>query len=532
MDEKELKDSERLFQKIKVEELKGRIKNNLSGFLRVVLVGLLVLLQFAILIILPFILRTYSIYFYLTLEILSIIVILSLVNDNRSPSYKISWVCIALALPISGHIMYWLWGKPDSKKKIEVSISGIMSHGFSFVEHNQALLEEFKKKYPTKYRMTKYMSSENFPLFKNNKIEYYPMGEDVFDVIFMELEKARHFILIDFFIVAEGAIWDKLHEILLKKIKEGIEVKFLYDDFGAMIRTDKHFKRDLEAEGFEVCVFNPIHKYTDKLYMNYRSHQKILVIDGNIGFTGGFNLADEYANLVDRFGIWKDNAIRLEGEAVWGLTITFLQMWEVCLGMVQIDFNQYRPTGTFPENQVYCQVISDGPANNPNNPIESIYKQMIQYAGEYLYITTPYLIIEDDMQDALISAVKSGVDVRIITPFIPDKKNVKLLTEYNYGYLLKNGVRIYEYTPGFIHAKTIINEECGIVGTINMDYRSFYLHYENGVWMADKKIIETIKADLVKTMEICHEVTFQEWKNRPFTRKLCQMVLNLFSTLM
>lgn len=532
MMETEPRDSEKFFQHIKVDELKGRIKNNLSGFLRVVLVGLLVLLQFAILIVLPFFLNSYTIYFYLTLEILSIIVILSLVNDNRSPSYKISWICIALALPISGHIMYWLWGKPGSKKKIEKNIVEIMQHGFSYMKSDEVLLKGFGRKYPTKYRLVKYGESERFQLFKNNEIVYYPMGEDVFDAIFEELKTAKHFILIDFFIVAEGAIWDKMHEILRHKIKEGVEVKFLYDDFGATIRTHKNFRRDLEAEGFEVCVFNPIHKYTEKLYMNYRSHQKILVIDGNIGFSGGFNLADEYANIVPRFGVWKDNAVRVKGDAVWGLTITFFQMWEVCMDGVRSDINKYRPTKKFPQNEVYCQIISDGPANNPRNPIASIYKQMVEYSTDYLYITTPYLIIEADMQDALISAVKSGVDVRIITPNIPDKKNVKLLTNYNYGYLLQNGVRIYEYTPGFIHAKTIINEECGIVGTINMDYRSFYLHYENGVWMADKEIINTIKADLKKTMAESHEISYEEWKKRPWTMKFSQMVLNLFSTLM
>ena len=252
----------------------------------------------------------------------------------------------------------------------------------------------------------------------------------------------------------------------------------MYDDFGAMLRTNRHFKRNLESEGFEVRVFNPIHKYTDKLYMNYRSHQKIIVIDGNVGFTGGMNLADEYVNIVERFGVWKDNGVRVEGDAVWGLTVTFLQMWEVCSENEKVDYAQFRPSKKFEENNVFCQVIADGPANNPKNPMENIYKQIIYYAKKKLYITTPYLIIDDDMREALISAASSGVDVRIITPYVPDKKNVKLLTNYNYGRLLKGGVRIFEYLPGFIHAKTIVAEDNGIVGTVNMDYRSFHLHYE------------------------------------------------------
>jgi len=184
------------------------------------------------------------------------------------------------------------------------------------------------------------------------------------------------------------------------------------------------------------------------------------------------------------------------------------------------------------QNDVYCQVFADGPANNPRNPAESIYKQMIYYAKKVLYITTPYLIIEEDMRDALTTAANSGIDVRIITPFIPDKKNVKILTTYNYGSLLREGVRIYEYTPGFIHAKTIICEDSGIVGTINMDYRSFHLHYECGVWICDKAIINTIREDLIKTMAQSHEVTYEEWKNRPFLHKVSEKFLNLFSTLL
>lgn len=514
------------------EELTGRIKNNLSGFLSVCLVGLLVLFQIGIIILLPFILRNFTVYFYFILEIFSIGLILSLVNDNRSPSYKISWICIALALPISGHIMYLIWGGQDSTKRLDDNIRQIMKHGALFLEHNQTLEEEFYREKPKEVRLSKFMSTNNFPLYANNEITYYPMGEDAFEVIFKELEKAQKFILINFFIVAEGAIWDKLHEILVKKVKQGIEVKFMYDDFGAMIRTDKHFRRRLEQEGIEVQIFNPIHKYTDKLYMNYRSHQKIIVIDGNVGFTGGFNIADEYANLIERFGVWKDNGIRLEGDAVWGLTVTFFQMWEVCAGKVEVVYERYRPTKEFPENEVYCHVISDGPACNSENAIENIYQQMIQYSEEYLYITTPYLIIEDDMKRALVTAVQSGVDVRIITPYIPDKKNVKLLTDYNYGYLLKYGVRIFEYKPGFIHAKTILNEKSAIVGTINMDYRSFYLHYENGVWISDKDTVSTIRQDVEATLAQCEEIFYEDWLRRPLKKKLAQAILNIFSTLM
>ena len=521
----------RILSKDLREEVSGTIKSYLSGFFRAFIVGILVLIQFGMIIYLSFKLREYTIYIYSIIEVLSMIIVIGLINDNRNSSYKISWICIIAVLPITGHIMFMLWGN-QRRRKIDKRVLSIMQRGAQFYEYNQDILESFEQKYATKSRMAKYLEGNQFPLFKNNEITYYPMGENTFDAIFEEVEKAHRFILINFFIVGEGVLWERLHDLLLKKVKEGVEVLFLYDDFGAMFRTSNHFKKNLEHEGIKVRVFNPIHKYTDKLYMNYRSHQKIIVIDGNIGFTGGMNLADEYVNYVRRFGKWKDNAVKVEGDAVWGLTVTFLQMWEVASNGEQMDYECYRPTKEFKQNDVYCHVVSDGPANNPRNPVENIYKQLIYYAKKVLYITTPYLIIEDDMRDALIIAVKSGVDVRIITPFIPDKKHVKLLTNYHYGALLEAGVRIFEYTPGFIHAKTIINEETGIIGTINMDYRSFHLHYECGLWMCNDEIIHTIKEDLLDTMDQCHEVTLDEWKNRPFSVKMNQMILNLFKTMM
>lgn len=510
---------------------KGMVKSYLSGFFRVALVAALVLLQFGVIVWLSLWLSTYTVYIYSIIEVASIILIIGLVNGSKSQSYKISWICIILILPITGHIMYALWGNSDIKNKMEEKTLYKLKHGNTFLEYDEKAVEEFAKRYPTKSRMVRFMESQHFPLFQNNNITYYPMGENTFEAIFADIKEAKKFIFINFFIVGEGVLWDKMHEILKQKMKEGVEVYFMYDDFGATLRTSKNFKRSLEEEGIQVRVFNPIHQYTEKLYMNYRSHQKIIVIDGNVGYTGGMNLADEYVNLVERFGTWKDNAVRVEGDAVWGLSVVFLQMWEVCSNGPLMDYNPFKPTKTFPQNDTYCQIISDGPANNPNNPIESVYKQVIYYAKKYLYVTTPYLVIEEDMQEALISAVKSGIDVRIITPYIPDKKMVKLLTNYNYGKLLEAGVRIFEYLPGFIHAKTIINEDCGIVGTINMDYRSFYLHYECGVFMCKREVIDMIKEDLLQTMAISKEVTYEEWKARPWHTKMAQRVLNLFATL-
>lgn len=515
-----------------LRELQGRIQNNFSGFLRVMVTALMVLGQVLIILLLPFRLGTGTAMWYFLLEVCSVVGIVTLINRNQSPSYRMAWISIVMLLPISGFFMYYLWGRSGGrKKKLDTHIMRQVSYGRKFLVQDEEIWEEYIEHNPVSGRMVKFMSSEGFTLTSGNEVEFFPMGEDAFESIFRELEKAEYFILIDFFIVAEGAIWDKIHQILKKKVSEGVEVKFLYDDFGAAIRTRKYFRQILEHEGFEVRVFNPIHKYTGKLYMNYRSHQKIMVIDGRVGYTGGFNLADEYANLVERFGVWKDSGVKLQGEAVWGLTVVFLQMWEACgRDRNHIDYLKYKvPVRT--QGDTWCQVISDGPANNPNNPIESLYNQMITYSDQYLYITTPYLVIEDYMKQSLIEAARRGVDVRIITPHIPDKKQVKLLTNYNYGSLLRGGVRIYEYTPGFIHAKQILTENAAIVGTINMDYRSFYLHYENGVWMSGGKIQKEIYNDFADTFSVSREITYQEWLNRPLRWKMIQPVLNLFSTL-
>lgn len=518
-------------KKGRLKKLKGRMQSSLSGFFRACTVGALVLLQFAIIILIPFLFREFATQFYILIEISGMIGILALTNDSRNFSYKFSWLCVILIFPISGLIMFNLWGKVGKKNKLNKAIAEQMKRADMRLVQDKKISEEFAEKHPVSSRMSKYMTAQGAPLFKNNTAEYYAFGEDAFEDLFIDLENAKKFILMEFFIVAEGAIWDQIHEILLRKIKEGVEVKFLYDDFGALFRTGKNFASDLRAEGFEVEIFNPIHKYASKLYMNFRDHQKIVVIDGNIGYTGGFNLADEYANLIERFGVWKDAGIRVKGDAVWGLTVAFLEMWSVCTPNQNIYLEKYRPTEKFPETDMYCHVLRDGPALGTKSFVGSIYKQMVNYAGKIMYIMTPYLILEETLIQSLIEAKSRGVDVRIVTPSIPDKKHVKWLTEYNYGELLKHGIRIYEYSPGFIHSKVVMAEHCAVVGTINLDYRSFYLHYENGVWVYNAEFLKNIMKDFTDTFEVSREITYEEWKKRPFKRKAVQHVLKVFSTL-
>lgn len=514
-----------------LQGLKGRVQNSLSGFLRACVVALLVAFQFAVILILPFFLRQFSSTFYVLLEIAGVLAIVTLTNNSRSMTYKFAWLCIIVVLPISGYIMFALWGKVGKRNKLNQIIKHQIREVDTHLEEDISVSREFVSKHPVSSRMSRYMQAEGSPIYKNNQAKYYPFGEDAFEDLFVDLEQAKRFIFIEFFIVAEGALWDKIHPILKRKVEEGVEVKFLYDDFGALLRTGKDFAANLRKEGIQVEIFNPIHRYVSKLFMNFRDHQKIVVIDGNIAYTGGFNLADEYANLVERFGIWKDSGIRLTGDAVWGMTITFLELWTVCAWEDEIKYDRYRPGIQFPASDMYCHVLRDGPALDARSLVGNIYKQMIQYSGVKLYVMTPYLILEEFMVDTFLEAARRGVDVRIITPYIPDKKYIKWMTEYHYGILLKNGIRIYEYLPGFIHSKVVMNEHCAVVGTINMDYRSFYLHYENGVWVYDQEFLQKVERDFVQTFEESREITYEEWKDRPLKRKMIQQILHVFDTL-
>ena len=298
-----------------------------------------------------------------------------------------------------------------------------------------------------------------------------------------------------------------------------------------MINTEE-FRHELAVLGIRFGIFSPIHEGTSRLTFNYRNHQKIAIIDGNIGYTGGINLADEYANIITRFGHWKDTAVRLEGDGVWGLTSIFLEMWEFSKGYEDLDYTKYHPTCSI-QCCGFVQPMADGPANNPHNPIEETYTHMINKARNYIYFTTPYLVLDQKMVDDLCRAAHSGVDVRIVTPRMYDKWYVYMVTVSNYGPLLANGVKIYEYKPGFIHSKTVaMDDECAICGSINMDYRSFYLHYECGVFMSENQAVLDIRDDILTTIKKCERITYDMWKKRPIHQKIIQWCLRLFSPIL
>lgn len=506
------------------------LRKRYQGIIRAATVGVGVLLQIAFLMLMTELMKEYSSWFYIIIEIFSICLVFSLVNDGES--YQQFWIIIVLVLPVFGFFLYFMWGRKRTNSKIHKRIRAVQEKSRQFKIQDQEIINGFSEKHPNKAQISKRLIKEGFMLYDKTKVTYFDVGEKKFEALYRDMENAKKFIFLEYYIIKDGQVWQRIKEIAARKVQEGVEVRLLYDDFGSLVINTLEFRDELAALGIRFSVFSPINKEATRLTFNYRNHQKIAIIDGNIGYSGGLNLADEYANLIVRFGHWKDTAVRLEGPGVWGLTSIFLEMWEISKGYDNLDYEKYRPNVSF-ETGGYVQPLSDGPANNPNNPIWDTYMHVISKAREYVYFTTPYLVLEEDMVKNLCRAAKSGVDVRIVTPRQYDKWYVYMVNIENYGPLLKSGVRIFEYLPGFVHSKTAVeDDECAICGSINMDYRSFYLHYECGVFMSDTPAVMDIKEDILDMIKKSEEITYEKWRRRPIWQKIVQWVLKLFSPLL
>lgn len=506
------------------------LKKRTSVLVRAAIVLVSVILQVLTMFLLVRLLQEYASWVYLLIEIASIAVVFVLVDD--SSSFNSFWIVIILALPVFGYCLYFMWGVNVRTVPFIKNIKRFQKKAEPINSRIRQSWRNCPEVHPNKAQVSRYLVHEGFSLYKNTSVRYFEVGEKKFDALFEDLERAEKFILMEYFIVSNGEIWDRLKDVLARKAAQKVEVRLLLDDFGCLFMDGDEIRHELSKLGIRVSIFAPIVKDVSRLTFNYRNHQKIAIIDGNIGYTGGVNLADEYANIIDRFGHWKDTAIRLEGDGVWGLTEIFLEMWELSKDKEQLDYNKYRPTISV-DAPGYVQPVADGPANNPDNPIEEMYTHLVNKARDYIYFTTPYLVLDNRMVDDLCRAARSGVDVRIITPRHYDKWYVYMVNISNYGRLMENGIRIYEYLPGFIHAKNVISDdECGVCGTINMDYRSFYLHYECGVLMTEVPAVMEMKEDFLETMRKSERVSLDEWKRRPIWQKCVQGFLRIFSPLL
>ena len=503
-------------------------------FHRVVLVGLAILAQLAILLVMLLRFQEYFVYFYAISITVSVAAVLYIINNRSNPAYKIAWIIPILLVPVFGGIFYLMLGGNQVSRKEQ---RRLMEMGKNFEGIHQISLSrdvDLKKESADAYNQSEYIRRiTGAPPYQNTSVEYLPLGEIKFARMLEELEKAEHYIFLEYFIIQEGRMWDPILEVLERKAKAGLDVRVMYDDLGSMMTLPPHYKRVLEEKGIRCCVFNPFLPILSSR-LNNRDHRKICVIDGYIGFTGGINLADEYINAYPKHGHWKDTAVLLRGEAVWSLTMMFLSLWDYVQGTEE-DYSLYLPgryqPGPVPDDG-FIQPFTDSPLDD--EPVgETVYLNLINKADRYVYITTPYLIISNEMITALCTAAKSGLDVRIITPHAADKWYVHAVTRAYYEVLVEAGVRIFEYTPGFIHAKTFtVDDEYGVVGTINLDYRSLYLHFECAAWLYRCSCIKEMREDFLRTLEVSQEVTLADCQKVGAPTRLLQSVLRVFAPLM
>lgn len=504
------------------------------AFSRVFIVGLLIAAQLFLMLFAAIQFTKYFVFYYILTLALAVGFVLRIINTKQNMAYKLAWIVIICLFPAFGVLIYVIFcGNQMSEKQLEKM--RFMSAVTQSSINNRDILPEIKDENPTTGKQAEYIVTSTLcPPYKNCRTVYYPTGEEMFEPLLDALRKAEKYIFMEYFIIGYGEMWDKIHEILKEKAAMGVDVRVIYDDIGCIMTLKRDFAKQLESEGICCRVF---HRFLPVLSarQNNRDHRKICVVDGVTAFTGGINIADEYINAVERFGYWKDNAVMIQGEAAWSFTVMFLTMWDYLCGTepeVRGNYAHFKPseeTCRSFSGEGIVQPYTDNPLDN--EPVgENIYLGMLEAAHDYVWITTPYLIIDEQMEQALCRAVKSGVDVRIITPGIPDKKIINETTKSFYPNLIANGVKIYEYEPGFIHAKTFLcDDKYATVGSVNLDYRSLYLHFECGVWMSDTECISAIKDDFEKTFAQCNLAQVQK---SSLVRKLFRGVLELLAPLL
>lgn len=437
---------------MKKPKVQQKTERRISAALRLVLVAVLLLAQIALVLVLNDLLRQRMAIAYTLLELVALAYVFRINSRPGGSSYKLGWTLLILTVPVVGLILYWLWNGDHPQKRLDLKKLPRPRESDARQEHSRLQVERLRREHPEWGRLAAYLDRQGFPLYTGTGAVYLPTGEAYLEELLERMEQAEHFIFMEFYIMAEGQLWDRLMDIFRRKVGQGVEIKVLFDDFGSMMRMPEEAVEELRRIGVEVLVFNPVHHYVNRLYFNYRDHRKIACIDGDTAYTGGANIADEYANLMERFGYWKDDGIRLEGQGAWTLTREFIYMWERMGGAMHQEHDYYRPHGDAP-GQGFVQPFVDGPDSNPISSAEDAFLQLIGGAKHMVYITSPYLAIDESMEKALCMAAGSGVDVRLMMPGIPDHKFAFMVAESYFGELLDHGVKIYRFTPGLLHGK-------------------------------------------------------------------------------
>lgn len=467
------------------------------------------------------------------LTILSLLSALYIVSKKDKGAYKTTWIFLILSLPLFGGLLYLLFSFQTSTRRFAKSIRSVEGKAAPLFYLPGDDCAEAKKQLGCLFPQIRYLQNyTGFPIYSNSAAQYFSPGEKMFDALLPELKKAEKYIFLEFFIVQEGLMWDSILEILKEKTAQGVKVRLLYDNLGCFLLLPTDYPKKMKEIGIECAVFNPFRPLLTAK-QNNRDHRKIISIDGKVAFTGGINLADEYINAIDKHGHWKDSGVMVQGKAAWSFTLMFLEMWEICTGCDENDALFYPGHNTFREIRAdgFVQPYADSPMDTENVG-EHVYLQILNQAQDYVYINTPYLIIDDSMVSALCLTAKRGVDVRIVTPHKWDNWFVHMTTRSYYRELIKAGVKVYEYTNGFIHSKTFVSDDrTATVGTTNLDFRSLYLNFECGALLFGSPAVREVKEDFLNTLEICQPITEKDCSTNVVLR-LFQDILRLFAPLM
>ena len=527
---------------IEMDEMKGRGKRGLLRvvFGRTMFFLLFIALQLAFFFwIYVWLDNKYQAWGYGSFALISAILTIHILNEKQNASFKMAWLIPVLLFPVFGTLFYVFVQLQMETKIFAKRIAEVQKRTDHFLEQDTAVYERLSRRSRRNANLSHYMKkSGGYPTWDRTNFKYFPLGDEFYTDVLQELQKARRYIFVEYFIISKGILWDSILKILEQKAKEGVEVRILYDGMNSFSNLPHDYPKELEAKGIHCRIFNPI-RPAISTSQNNRDHRKILVIDGHTAYTGGVNLADEYINRKVRFGHWKDNAIRLKGEAVKNFTVMFLQMWDVCSKKPDSDFDYspYLDTGDYfhsPELDMdgFSIPFSDSPIDGEAVG-HQLYLDIIYQAKKYVYIMTPYLVLDDDMITALTYAAKRGVDTVIIMPHIPDKKSAFMLAHSYYTELIEAGVKIYEYLPGFVHSKTFVSDgEKAVVGSVNMDFRSQYLNFECGVYIYENPVVEQIKKDFDETLPKCVRMTEESVEALPALHKFCGKAMRLIAPLM
>lgn len=470
-------------------------------------------------------------------QVIAVIIVLAVYSSDKNSAYRLPWIVIILAFPVLGVILYAMFRLFTPTKAMGKRQAAIDEELFLHLKPDAAVAERLQAEDQRAFNQCNYLRRYGyFPVYDDTRTSYYADTTDALAAMKEELAKAKSFIFMEYLAIEDAEAFGELLEIMAQKAKEGVEVRVFYDDFGSFtFINNKDFIKRMNGFGIQCRVFNPAAPWL-KVEMNNRDHRKMTIIDGHVGFTGGYNLANEYFNYTSPYGHWKDAGLKLTGGAVRTMTVLFLEMWNAVRATDKDDeeFSKYFPEIEEISNPEYgyVQPYGDSPLDNEHTG-ENVYMNVINNAKDYLYISTPYLEITDDMNRCIGLAAKRGVDVRIITPGIPDKKLVYSTTRSYYSGLIRRGVRIFEYTPGFCHAKVFVSDDTtAVVGSINLDYRSLYLQFENAVWMYKVPAVADVRKDFEDLFPQCREVTEKyRRENISIWKRIWYCVLRLFAPL-